>query len=142
MGEEFKKELPCFTKARGTLKSHIAQFGYVDSFEDYARWLWKADILPVTSNQDFFGGSIMEAVYCNTIPLLPNRLTYPDLFHAHQNPEYFYQSNEELMYKLEEIIQNNSIFKSNNYKEITSNYDWSIIATEYDDRLKNLKNDI
>ena len=87
LGEEFKKELPCFTKARGTLKSHIAQFGYVDSFEDYARWLWKADILPVTSNQDFFGGSIMEAVYCNTIPLLPKQLTYPDLFQINEFSE-------------------------------------------------------
>ena len=39
-----------------------------------------SDILPITSNQDFFGGSIIEAMYCETTPLLPKRLTYPELF--------------------------------------------------------------
>ena len=141
LGQGFKDELPCFTHARKQLDKHIMQFGYTDSFDEYAKWLWKADILPVTANQDFFGASIMEAVYCNTIPLLPNRLTYPDLFHADQNPEIFYQSKEELIYKLENLICNNSICKHNNYKKIATGYDWSMMAAKYDDCLENLKND-
>ena len=84
--------MPSFTHARNTLKRHIIQFGYTETFEDYAAWLWKADILPVTSIQDFFGISIMEAVFCNTIPLLPQRLSYPELFRSNENPEIFYHS--------------------------------------------------
>ena len=38
--------------------------------KEYAKWLWKADIIPVTSNQEFFGASVMEAIYCNTWPIL------------------------------------------------------------------------
>ena len=142
LGEEYKKELPCFSQARKKLHKHIVQFGYTKNFEDYAHWLWKADILPVTSNQDFFGASIMEAVYCNTIPLLPNRLTYPELFNANHNPELFYQSTKELIYKLESLLKNNNLFKDNSYKEITTNFDWSIMAKTYDDLLNNLINDI
>ena len=52
--------------------------GFVDSFEEYARLLHLADILPVTSQQDFFGGSVVEAIYCNCHPILPNRLAYTD----------------------------------------------------------------
>jgi glycosyltransferase involved in cell wall biosynthesis len=139
LGEEYKDEQSCFTHARKTMDKHILQFGYTDSFDEYAKWLWQADILPVTSNQDFFGASIMEAIYCNTIPLLPMRLTYPNLFHSDQNPEIFYQSPKELIYKLENMLCNNGIFKRNNYKEIAMNYDWSIMAEKYDDKLENLE---
>ena len=145
VGEEFKNERTCFTRARTKLAKHILQFGYVDSFDEYAKWLWKADILPVTSNQDFFGASIMEAVYCDTTPILPTRLTYPNLFHEDENPEIFYQYTNDLMNKLENILCNYSIFKSFksiNYQNIAKNYDWSIMATKYDDILENLKNDI
>ena len=142
VGEEFKNERTCFTRARTKLAKHILQFGYIDSFDEYAKWLWKADILPVTSNQDFFGASIMEAVYCDTTPILPTRLTYPNLFHEDENPEIFYQSTNDLIHKLENILCNYSIFKSINYQNIAKNYDWSIMATKYDDILENLKNDI
>ena len=141
LGQEFKHERPCFTQARKNLAQHILQFGYTKSFDEYAKWLWRADIIPVTSNQDFFGGSIMEAVYCNTIPLLPRRLTYPDLFKVDQNPEIFYQSTEELRYKLENLLQNNVISKGANYQEIATNYNWSIMAAKYDERLENLRCD-
>ena len=132
LGEEFKEELPCFTKARETLKQHIVQFGYTDSFEDYAQWLWKADILPVTSNQDFFGGSIMEAVYCNTIPLLPKRLTYPELFNENDNPQLFYKDEDELIKKLGSFIENIDKIRKQKLNKIDEKYDWSIMAEEYD----------
>ena len=138
LGEEFKKELPCFTKARGTLKSHIAQFGYVDSFEDYARWLWKADILPVTSNQDFFGGSIMEAVYCNTIPLLPKQLTYPELFQMNENPQLFYEDEDDLINKLGSFIENIDKIQNQNLNGIAEKYDWSNMVEKYDEEFVKL----
>ena len=37
------------------------------------------DIIPVTSNHDFFGISVMEAVFCNVWPILPDRLSYKEL---------------------------------------------------------------
>ena len=137
LGEEFKQELPCFTKAREILKPHIVQFGYTDSFEDYANWLWKADILPVTSNQDFFGGSIMEGVYCCTTPLLPNRLTYPELFSQSENPQLFYENSDELIDKLTYAIQNISETRKRSYQVNARKYDWANMAKEYDGELAN-----
>ena len=106
LGEEFKEELPCFSQARKKLQKHIVSFGYAKTFDEYAKWLWKADILPVTSNQDFFGGSIIEAVYCQTTPLLPKRLTYPELFQVDDNPHLFYDDESELLEKLILKIKN------------------------------------
>jgi len=135
LGEEFKEELPCFTHARKQLQKHIIQFGYTDSFEKYSKWLWKADILPVTSNQDFFGSSIMEAVYCKTIPLLPKQLTYPELFQLNNNPQLFYENKSDLLKKLTSIIEDKSKLQHQNYQSITTQYDWSNMAQVYDREL-------
>lgn len=132
LGQEFKKELPCFTQARKSLKKHIVQFGYAKTFENYAKWLWKADILPVTSNQDFFGGSIMEAVYCQTIPLLPKRLTYPELFQVDDNPQLFYENEASLLKEITVALQNISELRNNHYQKIAGKYDWSNMVKEYD----------
>ena len=138
LGQEFKKELPCFTQARKSLKKHIVQFGYAKTFENYAKWLWKADILPVTSNQDFFGGSIMEAVYCQTIPVLPRRLTYPELFKSKDNPQLFYENESDLLEKLTTSIENISKLRQQHYQSITTNYDWSNMVKMYDRELMRL----
>ena len=138
LGQEFKKEMPCFTQARKSLKKHIVQFGYAKTFEHYAKWLWKADILPVTSNQDFFGGSIMEAVYCQTIPVLPRKLTYPELFNSKDNPQLFYENESDLLEKLTTSIENISKLRQQHYQSITTNYDWSNMVKVYDVELMKL----
>jgi glycosyltransferase involved in cell wall biosynthesis len=132
LGQEFKNENSYFTKARKNLKKHIVQFGFTSTFEEYARWLWEADILPVTSIQDFFGISIMEAVYCETIPLLPRRLSYQKLFQEKEYPQLFYENNSDLLEKLITSIHNISSLRQKKYQSIASDYDWSNMVTEYD----------
>ena len=139
LGEEFKKELPCFTQARKILKKHIVQFGYAPTFEEYAKWLWKADILPVTSNQDFFGSSIMEAVYCNTIPMLPRRLTYPELFQVDTNPQLYYNDESDLLEKLTTAVQDISKLRRDHFQKIAEKYDWSNMVKVYDIELMKLQ---
>ena len=70
LGENFSKSPTVFEKIKKELSNHIAQWGYVDSFKEYSEWLWKSDIMPVTSNQEFFGASVMEAIYCGVWPCL------------------------------------------------------------------------
>ncbi len=132
LGEGFQQEMPCFTIAREKLNNQIVQFGFTDSFEEYASWLWKANILPVTSNQDFFGASIMEAVYCNTLPLLPQRLTYPELFNKKKNPDIFYNDYAELELKLEKMIQSFTKGKRKSLSKIAASFDWNIQSKVYD----------
>ena len=135
IGQEFKTEAKCFLKARNILNKHIVQFGYVESFEKYAYWLWKADILPITSIHDFFGISIMEAIYCKTIPILPRRLTYPILFKEKENPELFYDTDQELYNIIKSILEKNFNLDSQKYKKIANNYDWSNLINRYDKTL-------
>ena len=60
------------------LDVEIHQQGYVQDRSGYWKWLSKADILPVCSLHDFQGLSVLEAMAAGVIPLLPNRMVYPD----------------------------------------------------------------
>ena len=124
-----------FEIAKEKLKDKIVFMGFAESFKDYATWLWKAHILPVTSNQDFFGGSVVEAIYCNCFPILPNRLAYPE--HLPDNANCFYKTFEEFTDKLENAILNfNNLEKLNSF---VKKYDWKEIIKEYDKKLVQIK---
>ncbi len=94
IGEQNDVNPPIFDKAKSRLQKQIIHWGYVESFEEYAHMLWKADILPVTSKQDFFGGSVVEAMYCECYSLLPNRLAYPEHLTDHQKVCCLYEEGE------------------------------------------------
>ena len=87
LGENFSKSPKVFEESKKEFVNQIVHWGYVDSFEEYAKLLWKSHIIPVTSNQEFFGGSVMEAIYCGVWPILPNRLTYPELLPSEMHSE-------------------------------------------------------
>jgi len=129
LGENFRQIPEEFEIAKEKLKDKIVFMGFAQSFEDYASWLWKAHILPVTSNQDFFGGSVIEAIYCNCHPILPNRLAYPE--HLLNNTNCFYNNFEQFFQKLEDAI-----LDFNNLENLNTpikKYDWHKIIREYDE---------
>ena len=130
VGEEFDTEMSIFTEARNAFKDEIIHIGYCDSFEEYASWLWKADILPVTINQEFFGASVMEAVYCSCYPLLPKRLTYPELFNDQINAVHFYSNDDDYYNKLKSLLVDKNFIHSLN--DIALKYDWSVMSQHYD----------
>ncbi|NQX92586.1 MAG: DUF3524 domain-containing protein [Flavobacteriales bacterium] len=78
LGKSQKRQPPIFDEAKKKLKDRIVHWGWVDSKEDYWNLLSPCDLLPVTSYQEFFGISVIEAVHAGVVPLLPNRLAYPE----------------------------------------------------------------
>ncbi|OQX96077.1 glycosyl transferase family 1 [candidate division KSB1 bacterium 4572_119] len=132
LGENFSNNPAEFDEARKKLGKRIVHFGYADSFEEYARWLWKADIVPVTSNQDFFGASAVEAVYCGCYPLLPNRLAFPEVMRYENNPAYFYDSFEQLVGKLEVMLGEKKYLDRENLSLAVEKYSWEKMIIQYD----------
>ena len=140
LGESFSKYPEVFDEAKEKLKENIIHFGYCDSFEEYAKWLWRSDIVPVTSNQDFFGISVVEAAYCNTYPLLPNRLAYPEIFDISSNPDIFYDGERGLLDKLNSAIRRAGKLKD--YSDIAGKYDFTDLAVKYDNEFKTLSDSV
>ena len=136
LGENYSNSPDIFYDVKKDLSDEIIHIGYCSSFEEYKDWLWRADILPVTSIQDFFGISIIEATYCNTYPILPDRLSYTELFKKEQNPHLFYRTDTQLYNKIRDAIKNYT--KLTYYRDISEIYDWSIMTPKYDKNLKEL----
>jgi len=104
MGENFSKIPEEFIRAREILKDRIVAFGYVASRDDYIHWLKRGTVVVSTAIQENFGMSVIEAVIMGCFPLLPKRLSYPEIlpeeFHAH----CLYQNRNDLLEKLARII--------------------------------------
>jgi glycosyltransferase involved in cell wall biosynthesis len=137
LGESYRKYPPVFDEARNRLGSRVLHFGYVENFSDYADWLWKADILPVTSNHDFFGASVVQAIYCGCTPLLPRRLAYPEHLPKEMHDHNLYDSVEELLEKLRCRLTTADQNKNTRIKHVSA-YDWSVLARSYDELFERL----
>jgi glycosyltransferase involved in cell wall biosynthesis len=94
--------------------------------------------MPVTSNQEFFGASVMEAIYCGVWPILPSRLSYPELIPIKYHSDNIYSSEDELYEKILFAIKNQEILQQSKLNAIPKQFDWKVIASEYDRRLKNI----
>ena len=138
LGESYKSSPPIFAKAKKELDEQIIHFGYADSFEEYASLLWTADILPVTSRQDFFGGSVVEAIYCGCAPLLPKRLAFPEHLPEKLHSEYYYEKEEDFFEKLKDKILNIDNQKSMDGNLFVGKYDWTELVKIYDTLLSGI----
>jgi glycosyltransferase involved in cell wall biosynthesis len=108
-GEEKVRFPEIFGVAKEKLKNEIISFGYLENRERYIELLKKCDILPVTSNHEFFGISVLEAASAGVIPLLPKRLSYPELFPLKNFRHLFYE-NGQLAEYIEKTINNLNSF--------------------------------
>ena len=134
LGQSYNEYPKIFDLALKKLKNEILHYGFCSTFQEYLYWVNKSDILPITSMQDFFGVSIVEGICMGLIPILPNRLTYPELIDINKNKEVFYNTDRQFLELLiRSIINYKDLRKSTNkYKELIYRFDWSNMKNEYD----------
>ncbi|MCB0395998.1 MAG: DUF3524 domain-containing protein [Flavobacteriales bacterium] len=138
LGESGDKYPVIFDEARQRLSAHILHWGYAKDAAEYAGWLWKANILPVTSRQDFFGMSTVEAMYCQCHPILPDRLAYPGhIPHSGRN-DFIYSSPEMLEHMLIELVSGEKELKGAEARSFVSRYDWKQQASTYNRMFRQL----
>ncbi|WP_320822479.1 DUF3524 domain-containing protein [Reinekea sp.] len=86
-GQQFRTIPVALREVCERFPDHLEQSGYVESRQDYRALLQHCDIVLSTAIHEFQGIAIMEAVSHGCIPLLPDRLSYPEFF----APYYLYQ---------------------------------------------------
>jgi len=132
LGKNNQKKSGYFEGFISRFSHRVLHAGYCDTFEEYASFLWQADICPITSIQDFFGISIAEAVYCNTYPLLPNRLAYPEVYNKENNDHLFYTDIKDLIHQTESLIKKNAFNSKGVPKNLIQAFDWTNMIKKYD----------
>jgi len=133
LGESFHKVPDIFAKAKKRLADELVHFGFTENMDTYTRLLWQADLLPVTGIQDFFGGAVVEAIYCGCSVLLPQRLAYPEHIPVHLHDNYFYASDTSFYDLLKsKVLDVEAMRNSNDLRMHVGKYDWATQAVLYD----------
>ncbi|MFH0725889.1 MAG: DUF3524 domain-containing protein [Pseudomonadota bacterium] len=112
LGENFQTVPPALSEARERFKTQLVQYGYVPSREAYYDWLRQGDIVISTAHQENFGISIVEAIRHGCLPLLPNRLAYPEILPKAFHADFLYEDQTALIEKLASLIAGYHQFRS------------------------------
>lgn len=132
-GERFSQSPRVFDEARARLASHIVHEGYVTR-EVYRTLLWAADIAISTARHEFFGLSILEAMACQTFPILPGRLSYPEILPQAFHKLCLYEDEQGLMRRLRWALfhPDETVRLARDLAPHMSRFSWDEVARSYD----------
>ncbi len=126
LGKTFPNSPQCFADARSTFGERVIHYGYAASYADYIALLCRGDVVVSTALHEFFGIAIIEAVRAGCVPLLPDRLVYPELFAK----EYLYRESK-LVEKLAQALLHSRRLPTEKAHAITDRFSWRNLAPRY-----------
>jgi len=141
LGESFRNQPEEFLEARERLPDRIVHFGFAEDRATYAHLLWQADIVVSTALHEFFGAAVIEACYCGCFPILPRRLSYPELIPEEYHKAILYDSFEGLLARLRQAVSYIDGTRSFPMRPAFAQYDWQQMAPRYDRLLEELVSD-
>jgi glycosyltransferase involved in cell wall biosynthesis len=138
-GEQFADHPKEFNELMERLSDRIVHTGFADE-PHYRHLLRAADVVLSTAHQEFFGIAITEAVYAGAMPILPNRLVYPERIPPEFHDRCLYNSETELIDRLAWVIENRAAAPTiaAGLRDAMAASDWSVVAPRYDEALERL----
>ena len=85
IGEQFRDQPEVFGWAKEYFADRIDCWGYQASRDEYEIALAESDIVVSTANHEFFGIGMLEAIAAGCCPILPERLSYPQIIQSLAN---------------------------------------------------------
>ncbi len=140
LGENFQKVPKPFIAAKERLGDRIVCYGYEKSRKTYLSWLKKGAIVISTAHQENFGISMVEAIRYGCLPLLPDRLAYPEILPDAFHNRFLYANSKDLEEKLAALITRYGEFKRDRepLSMALERYAWKLMAPRYDRELERL----
>jgi glycosyltransferase involved in cell wall biosynthesis len=132
-GGNVRQKAAEFEAAREWLGQRVIHYGWADA-ATYRRLLWQSDVVVSTALHEFFGISVVEAIYCGCFPVLPRRLSYPDILPAASHDACLYDDLEGLLERLRWALTRPEDARraARRLRVAVAPYDWSAVAPRYD----------
>lgn len=118
------------------LGDRVVHVGRADA-ATYAALLRGADVVVSTARHEFFGVAVVEAAAAGCLPLLPRRLSYPELLPAAFHDACLYDGHDDLVARLRRALLDPAATRAtaDALAPTFRRFDWSVLAPAYDDRL-------
>ena len=137
-GENTRVDPREFTEAFHRLGERVVQVGYLPR-GDYTALLGRADVVVSAAFHEFFGIAVVEAMAAGAVPVLPDRLSYPELV-----PEQFHSAalypDGGLTARLKHVLGNLEVWRSRveGLAGAMRQFDWPAVVNDYDLRIESL----
>lgn len=133
-GERFGKPTERWEAGVAELGERVIHDGYADDAL-YRQLLWEAVVTISTAGHEYFGISILEAIYCHTFPLLPARLSYPELIPESFHADCLYHGRQDLRRRLRWALTDPAAARevAGRLAPHVAKYDWHEVAPIYDE---------
>ena len=140
MGDNFGMIPKTFIQAKEKFKDSILQFGHVPLREEYEKWLKRGAVVISTAMQENFGMSVIEAMMMGCVPLLPDRLSYPEILPEAFHGDFLYKNRRDLVEKLFTIISDYKKYETirTRLAQEMRSFLWENVAGKYDSLLERL----
>ncbi len=128
LGQHFQNQPEIFDRAQKILKlkQRLLHFGYAESREEYVRLLSQGDYIVSTARHEFFGISVLEGVRAGCRPVVPDRLSYKELF-----PQKYRYAEGELTTHLNRLLNSPEPLTDPETRQLTEIYNWPVIGEKY-----------
>jgi glycosyltransferase involved in cell wall biosynthesis len=106
---------------------------------EYRALLRKADVVVSTARHEYFGVAMVEAMAAGAVPLLPARLSYPEIVPDPHHTAVLYDDGD-LRERLRDVLTDLPAAQRRveGLRDALRAYDWSVLAPRYDDRWRAL----
>lgn len=134
-GEQFGRRPPEFDAGIAALGDRVILQGYLDR-ADYIDLLGRARVVVSTAAHEFFGISVLEAAIAGAWPILPRRLSYPELIPAEFADGCLYDSPGHAVGCLAAALAPEDATRSRATglaAALRSRFAWPYVAAAYDD---------
>ena len=137
-GENVRVDPREMVEARSALGDRVVQFGHLPR-SDYVALLGRADVVVSAASQEYFGISVVEAVAAGAVPVLPDRLSYPEVVPTAWHGSSLYPDGG-LTTRLREVLTGLPEWRARceGLSAAMRRFDWREVADIYDDGLEAL----
>jgi len=126
-GESFQDVPEIFDRARERLSGRILSWGFLESRSDYLGLLSRCDVVVSTAIHEFFGIAVAEAVAAGCVPLLPDRLAYPERYPR----EFLYDGHDQMRGRLREMMLDPAAVRRMDARRLVEDLDWSRRSADF-----------
>ncbi|MCI5145073.1 MAG: DUF3524 domain-containing protein [Candidatus Electrothrix sp. AR3] len=126
LGQHFRHQPKIFSQAKDILADRLLHFGFAESRAEYISLLQQGDIIASTAKHEFFGLAVLEGVRAGCRPLVPDRLSYKELF-----PRQYRYAENNFAKELEKLFISPLPLFADEAKKLTDPYSWPVLASQY-----------